>query len=255
MDSPSSAPKQRFSNRVTNYVRYRPGYPDAVIDLLREVTGLPSSAVVADVGSGTGISAELFLRHGYEVHAVEPNREMREAAEHWLGGRPGFHSVEGAAQATTLRDASVDLVAAAQAFHWFAGEATRQEFSRILKPGGWVALIWNERKLDSTPFLSGYEELLIQHATDYGQVRHENTGPEVLRSFFLNGEYETFAVPNEQHFDYEGLKGRLLSSSYAPAEGQPGHEAMIAELVRLFDEHQEDGRVTFAYDTRVHVGR
>lgn len=254
MAETSRAPEQRFSNRVANYVRYRPGYPDAVIAQLQAKTGIAPGAAIADVGSGTGISAELFLRHGYEVHAVEPNREMREAAEHWLGDKPGFHSIPGTAQATLLPDASVELVVAAQAFHWFAGPETRKEFSRILKPGGWVALIWNERLLDATPFLKGYEELLIKHATDYGQVRHENTGPEVLRSFFVNGEYETLVSPNEQKFDYEGLEGRLLSSSYAPAEGQPGHEAMIADLRQLFDTTAVHGKVSFLYETRVHAG-
>lgn len=250
----SCASELRFSNRVANYVRFRPGYPDEVIEQLKQATGLGGDSEVADVGAGTGISAELFLRHGYEVHAVEPNREMREAAEHWLGGRPGFHSVVGSGQATSLPDASVDMVVAAQAFHWFDPGPTRLEFSRILKPGGWVVLIWNERLLDSNPFLRGYEELLIQHATDYGQVRHENVGAEALSSFFLNGQYQTYSVPNEQHFDYEGLKGRLLSCSYAPAEGQAGHDAMIAALVRLFEDHQADGKVTFTYKTRFHVG-
>ena len=254
MSTPSRASEQRFSDRVANYVRYRPSYPDAVVAHLQNATGLAPSALVADIGSGTGISAELFLRHGYEVYAVEPNREMRAAAEQSLGDRPAFHSVTGTAQATTLSDHSMDLVIAAQAFHWFQGAATRQEFTRILKPGGWVALIWNERLLEATPFLHGYEQLHIQHATDYGQVRHENIGPEVLQSFFIDGQYQTFTAPNEQRFDFPGLKGRLLSSSYAPAEGQPGHEAMIADLARLFDAHQVNGQVSIAYDTRVHLG-
>lgn len=246
--------EQRFSDRVANYVRYRPGYPDAVVHRICALTGLAPASVVADIGSGTGISSEWLLRHGFEVHAVEPNREMRAAAEHWLGQRPAFHSVPGSAQDTLLPAACVDLVVAAQAFHWFQAQAARCEFSRILKPGGWVALIWNERHLDTTPFLRGYEELLIQHATDYTQVRHENVGPQVLRSFFLDGQYQTFTVPNEQHFDFEGLKGRLLSCSYAPAEGHPGHPAMIAALVRLFDQYQSGGKVSFIYETRVHLG-
>lgn len=248
------APEQRFSDRVENYVRYRPGYPQEILTMLQREIGLTSHAIIADIGSGTGISAELFLRFGCEVHAVEPNREMREAAERLLSRHPGFHSVNGGAQATTLPDQSVDLIVAAQAFHWFNTPETRAEFNRILKPGGHVVLIWNERKLDATPFLRAYEQLLLTCATDYTQVRHENIDEGALRSFFI-GSHDTHTFPNEQRFDFEGLKGRLLSSSYAPSEGQPRHDEMIAELRRIFDAHQVSGQVCFEYDTRVHVGR
>lgn len=247
------APEQRFSDRVENYARYRPSYPQEVIEMLQRVAALTPQSIIADVGSGTGISAELFLRFGYAVHAVEPNREMREAAERLLGGYPGFHSVSGSAQATTLADQSVDLIVAAQAFHWFNTPETRAEFSRILKPGGQVALIWNERRLDTTPFLRAYEQLLLTFGTDYAKVRHENINSGELSRFFA-GPYVTLTFPNEQHFDFEGLKGRLLSSSYAPAEGQPNHEAMIAELRHIYDAHQILGKVGFEYDTQVHIG-
>lgn len=254
MAASSSASELRFSDRVENYVRYRPGYPQEIIAMLQREAGLTLQSVIADVGSGTGISAELFLRFGCEVHAVEPNREMREAAERLLDGFANFHSVNGGAQATTLPDQSVDLIVAAQAFHWFNTTETRAEFTRILKPGGQLALIWNERKLDSTPFLKAYEQLLLTFATDYIKVRHENIDADELRRFF-SGAFVTHTFPNEQRFDFEALKGRLLSSSYAPASGQPGHDAMIAELRRIFDAHHESGIVRFEYDTRVHVGR
>lgn len=251
----SRAPESRFSDRVANYVRYRPSYPEGVIEMLRRETGLGPQSHIADIGSGTGISAELFLRAGCRVTGVEPNKEMREAAERLLAGHAAFRSVAGSCEATTLSDHSLDLVVAAQAFHWFKPEPTRAEFTRILRPGGWVVLIWNERKLDATPFLREYEQLLKEYATDYGTVRHENIGPERLASFFKGGEYTIHEFPNAQHFDYEGLKGRLLSSSYAPGEGQPGHEAMIAKLEDLFERHQVNGQVSIKYDTRVHVGR
>jgi SAM-dependent methyltransferase len=250
----SSKPEQRFSDRVANYVCYRPSYPVEVLEHLQSEIGLTPNSVVADIGSGTGISAALFLRYGCEVFAVEPNREMRAAAEQALSSYERFHSVDGKAEATTLPDRSIDLIVAAQAFHWFQGEATRAEFNRLLKPTGYVMLIWNERHLDTTPFLRGYEQLLLTHATDYAQVRHENIQSEALRAFFADGEYVTHVVPNKQRFDFEGLKGRLLSSSYAPAEGQSGHEAMIADLRRLFEAHQVDGQVCFTYDTRFHIG-
>lgn len=250
----SAAPEQRFSDRVENYIRYRPGYPQEIIAMLERDTGLSSRSIIADIGSGTGISAELFLHSGGEVHAVEPNREMREAAERLLGGYPRFRSVNGSARATTLPDQCATLIVAAQAFHWFHTPETRAEFTRILKPGGHVVLLWNERKLDATPFLRGYEELLLRFATDYTKVRHENIDAESLRRFF-RGPFVTHTFANEQRFDFESLKGRLLSCSYAPTAGQPGHEAMIDELRHLFDSYQESGIVRFEYDTRVHVGR
>jgi SAM-dependent methyltransferase len=256
MPTPDSrAPEKRFSDRVENYVHFRPRYPDEVIAMLKSDAGLAPEAVIADVGSGTGISTEPFLRVGCTVFGVEPNREMREAAEKFLAGYPAFHSVNGTAGATTLEACTVDIVVAAQAFHWFNTAGTRAEFSRILKPDGQVVLMWNERKLDATPFLRDYEKLLLRFGTDYSAVRHENIGGAELRRFFIGGRFRNHTFANQQQFDFDGLKGRLLSSSYAPPAGEPGHEVMMAELRRLFDAHEVDGRVTFEYDTRVYLGR
>ena len=246
-------PTARFSDRVADYIRFRPGYPDELVATLQREGGVGRDAVVADVGSGTGISTELFLRNGYEVYAVEPNREMREAAERWLGVDPHFHSVEGRAEATTLPSGSVDLVVAGQAFHWFDQERAREEFRRLLRSGdGLVALFWNSRRTD-TPFLTAYEELLFEYAIDYRQVNHRNIGPELLASFF-RGEYETRRFPTEQPFDLAGLRGRLLSSSYAPAPGHPLHAPMLARLEEIFGAHQAGGRVHFLYDTELFYG-
>ena len=244
----------RFSDRVRNYVLYRPGYPPAVLDVLRAEAGLAPGQEIADVGSGTGISARLFLDAGHPVHAVEPNAEMRAAAEGLLGADPRFHSVAGTAEATTLPDASVDLVVAAQAFHWFDPAAVRRDWRRILRPGGWMVLLWNARKTDTTPFLRDYEALLHAHGTDYAAVNHENVTAESIGAVLGEG-FGRRDVPNEQVFDLEGLTGRLLSSSYAPAEGHPGHAPMMQALERLFRTHAQDGRVRFEYDTQIYWGR
>ena len=254
MNYPASpAPETRFSDRVENYIRHRPGYPPGVLLRLVETTGLTPDSHVADIGSGTGISTRFFLEHGCRVSAVEPNPEMRAAAERLLASFPRFTSVDGKAQATTLPDHDVDLVIAAQAFHWFATPATRAEFTRILKPGGHIALLWNERELDTTPFLRDYEQLLLTYGTDYARVRHENTGQEHLDEFF-SGPFTLHTFTNRQTFAFDALKGRLLSSSYTPAEGHPAHEEMIARLHDIHSRHQINGVAEIDYTTRLYIG-
>jgi SAM-dependent methyltransferase len=245
---------RRFSSRVDNYVRYRPGYPAAVVDLLVAECGLRPGALVADVGSGTGLLTELFLKAGATMYAVEPNPEMRAAGERLLGGYAGFTSVDGTAEATTLPDASVDFVTAGQAFHWFDHARARAEFARILRPAGWAALVWNERR-SSTSFLVAYEQLLRDYALDYAAVDHRQIGAAEIAAFFTPGRYKVATFDNRQHFDFEGLRGRLLSSSYAPEAGHPRHAPMLGALRALFDAHQVDGVVAFEYDTNVYYGR
>ena len=250
-----SDPTGRFSSRVANYIRYRPDYPPALYQFLRDGIGMTNGVVVADVGSGTGIFARPLLEEGLTVYCVEPNEDMRRAAEELLGGYDGFQSVAAPAEATTLPRHSVNFVTCAQAFHWFDRDRAKAEFRRILKPGGQAILIWNERKTDATPFLRAYERLLLDVSPDYANVRHENVTVDVLRDFFGPGGFRTEVFPNYQHFDYAALAGRLLSSSYAPMAGHPRHEEMMARLQDAFDRHQSGGRVTFEYDTRLHVGR
>jgi SAM-dependent methyltransferase len=246
---------QRFSSRVEDYVRYRPTYPSELIAFLHDAIGLTPQSQVADVGSGTGISAELFLRHGCTVYAVEPNGPMRAAAERLLGSYPGFHSVNGTSVATGLAETSVDIVTAFQAFHWFDVAASRKEFARVLRPGGWTVLVWNDRRLSGAPFLEAYENLLLGLGTDYQRVRHNNVTDAVLAEFFGPGGFERHEIHNEQRFDFDGLRGRLLSSSYAPAAGQPGHEPMLHRLREIFDQFNEAGIVRMTYDTRIYYGR
>jgi SAM-dependent methyltransferase len=244
----------RFSDRVADYVRYRPGYPDELVETLKDSAGLTRSSVVADIGSGTGISANLFLLLGCEVYGVEPNREMRLAAEECFRDEGRFHSLDATAEATTLASGSIDLVAAGQAFHWFEPVSTRRQWLRVLKPQGQVALFWNNRRIDTTPFLIAYEKLLHEFGTDYKEVNHTRIDHAALAGFFGNKAFRSFRFPYSQSFDFEGLKGRLLSSSYAPARGHPDHEPMLQELRRIFEASAVNGRVSFDYDTELSVG-
>lgn len=246
---------KRFSSRVDNYIKYRPSYPQALIDLLAVECGLNSDSTIADIGSGTGILAELLLQRGYGVIGVEPNDEMRSAGDRLLQAYPRFTSVAGTAETTTLGDGSVDLITAGQAFHWFDHERFRAECVRMLKPSGFVALIWNDRRLDSSPFLQAYERLLLTHGTDYTAVNHKQFDDESMKRFFGAGRFRKASFENLQTFDFEGLKGRLLSSSYVPEADHPSYQPMLDELQQLFDQHQKRGQVVFEYDTIVYYGQ
>ena len=249
----------RFTDRVADYVRYRPDYPRALLDWLHVELGVDRSWKVADIGAGTGISSKMFLDAGHEVVAVEPNAAMREAAVAWLGGNSHFSAVDGSAEATGLADASIDLVSAAQAFHWFDQQAVKPEWRRILrqradgKPG-LVVVYWNSRRLTGTPFLEGYERLLLDYGIDYSSVSERYGDDGHMRQWFGAGLRGMASFPHSQRLDLDALRGRLLSSSYAPRAGQPGHEAMLDALARLFADTAVDGHVDFDYDTRIFAG-
>ncbi|HEV7889528.1 MAG TPA: class I SAM-dependent methyltransferase [Pyrinomonadaceae bacterium] len=251
----SADPTRRFSNRVEDYIKYRPDYPRAVVGLLEDECGLTRESVVADVGSGTGILSELFLSAGVRVYGVEPNREMREAGERLLAAYESFVSVDGRAEETTLSAASVDFVTAGQAFHWFDPAQARREFRRILRDGGWAVLVWNDRRTEGTQLLAEYERLLLEYGTDYKEVSSKWAAEESIKTLFGAGEVRTKTFDNEQVLDFDGLKGRLASASYAPVPGHPNHEPLMRELAALFESHQRGGHVVVEYDTKVFYGR
>ncbi len=245
---------ERFSNRVDNYVKYRPGYPKEVLDLFKEKMNLTEDSVIADIGSGTGISTKLFLENGNTVYGIEPNEAMREASKVFLQDFPNFISIDGTAENTTLADKSIDIINASQAFHWFEPAKTLAEFRRILKEDGFVSLIWNVRQLDSTEFLREYEQFLMNFGTDYKNVTREKFDKSELAEFFkIKLEGTTFSY--SQTFDFEGLKGRTLSSSYVPTEEDPRYKEMINELNRLFTKYQKEDTIDFLYDTKVYYAK
>jgi ubiquinone/menaquinone biosynthesis C-methylase UbiE len=242
-------PTERFSSRVEHYVCFRPGYPKEVIKVLQEECGLRLDSLVADVASGTGIFTRRLLENGNRVLGVEPNADMRRAGEEHCVQFSNFTSVTGTAEATTLDDHSVDIVTAAQAAHWFDRDKALAEFQRILKPGGYLVLLWNDRLIDSPGFNQDYEQLVLRYGTDYGEVKRR----DAAAAQFLEGiPHKKRILPNHQHMDFEALRGRLLSSSYIPQPGEPTYGPMILDLRRLFDAYQSDGRVQMGYDTKVY---
>jgi len=247
-------PTKRFSNRVDNYLKYRPGYPHEIIDLLKTECGLTPKSVVADLGSGTGLLSEMFLKEGNRVFGIEPNVEMRIAGEKALADYSNFVSIGSTAEQTTLPDHSIDFVIAGQAFHWFNREEARHEFLRILKPNGWVALVWNGFRGEKSPLIAGYQQILLRYGTDYQEVRREVIGLNI-ESFFAPGFCKSASFEYQQIFDCEGLKGRLLSASYAPQADHPDFNSMLEDLRRLFEATKKDGKVVFDYDTELYYGR
>jgi SAM-dependent methyltransferase len=251
---PAKNSTTRFSSRVDDYIKYRPRYPVEIIDLLAAKCGLTPESVIADIGSGTGILTKLFLENGNPVIGVEPNREMREAGEEYLAEYGRFTSMDATSEATRLPARSMDFIIAGQAFHWFDQAKTRVEFIRVLKDEGVVVLVWNDRRTDSTPFLRNYEALLQEFGTDYNEINHKNVQDKaVFAAFFGEPPFEA-TFDNVQQFDFDGLMGRINSSSYVPGRDDPRHAAMAKRAKEIFDRHQRNGKIAFEYDTRVFYG-
>jgi ubiquinone/menaquinone biosynthesis C-methylase UbiE len=251
------SPTKRFSDRVSYYVRSRPKYPAALLRFFQSELGLSPEDSVADIGSGTGFLTELFVRNGNPTFAVEPNQPMRTAAEEYLAEWSNFHSIDGTAENTTLPDASVALITAGQAAHWFNMDLASKEFVRILKPGGYVALVWNERVVGGSPFMDEYEKLVERYGQADGlpRVRQGDAGGDgsVQRLFGLSG-YQVRQFENPQMLDREGMIDRLTSSSYMPLPADAGYAEMIKSAQALFDKHQQNQSVRILHEARVYFG-
>ena len=254
--TPSRDPIHRFSDRAENYRRYRPGYPDELYGYLRQHAGLAAGDRGADLGSGTGLLSHLFLDRGHEVYGVEPNDAMRAAAEENLAGRQNFHSISGRAEAIPLQDASVDFAVAGQAFHWFDPKRTKVEVKRILRPGCQIALIWNNRQIEFNPFHRDYESLLERFGVDYARTaRRWAITDKGLAAWFAPHAILQASFPHSRRVNVAGLRGGLLSASYAPTPGHPKYLPMLAAVEELFARYQIDGFVEFVYKTVVYHGR
>jgi SAM-dependent methyltransferase len=247
-------PTKRFTDLVENYVKYRPGYPDEVIDFLKNDGKLTDDSIIADIGSGTGIFTNLLLKHGYKVFAVEPNQAMQQAAKQWHGSNENYTAIDATAEATTLPPKSIDLIVCAQAFHWFNDDRTRVEFNRILKDNGHAALIWNNRLADADDFSIAYENLLKRDSIDYNKVNHRNINDIDFKAFFKDG-YSVTKYANNQVFDEDGLLGRAFSSSYVPAQNTEEGQKFKKLLRDIFEQYNENGKVTFHYQTEIYLGK
>jgi SAM-dependent methyltransferase len=246
---------ERFSNRVSDYVKYRPDYPPALLACLQDECGLTAGSSVADVGSGTGKLTELLLAGGATVHAIEPNREMRGAAEALLRGRKGFISVDGTAEATTLPDASADMVTAGQAYHWFRPRQAAEEFRRILRRGGFAVLAWNDRDPAASPFLGAYDRFLREFSVDYSEVNHHATVNEEGLAEFFGGGFAKRTFPNPRRLDFEGLLGGYLSASYGLTREHPRFPEARERLEDIFDRYAVRGALEFPLRTRSYFAR
>jgi SAM-dependent methyltransferase len=244
---------QRFSDRVESYLAGRPRYPAEVVAHLENCGALPAGGVVADVGVGTGLSAEPFLAAGHRVIGIEPNAPMRAAGEEFLERFAGYRAQDGSADATGLAAGSVDLVLAAQAFHWFDPLAFRAESRRILRDGGWAALLWNDRDLSATPFLAGYEALMIEYGNDYQAIRYRHQGTEAIPLYFGGRTPAPVEFRHRRTMDWPTLAALAGSASYLPAPGQPRHAELMAALRALFDAEARAGTIDMRYVCRVHA--
>ncbi len=244
----------RFGPRAAAYARARPGYPDAVVDQLARVTKLAIGSVIVDLGCGTGLSSEPFLRAGFRVIGIEPNEAMRSHANRRLSAQSGFAAIDGRAESTNLNAACADLVIAAQAFHWFDVAATRTEALRILRRPALAALIWNDRRTQGSEFARGFESLLLGCSAEYVEVRHRHARVDRVEQFFGNGHWDSITVAHSDELDFDMLADRLNSASYVPAPGEPQHAPMMERLRELFVATARDGMVTMEFDTRVWYG-
>jgi ubiquinone/menaquinone biosynthesis C-methylase UbiE len=242
-----------FTPVADDYARYRPGYPMELLDEIVGVCGVQPTWQIADIGSGTGNLARLFLQAGYPVIGVEPNREMREAAECQLACYPAFRSLDGTAEHIPLADHSIDLITVGQAIHWFDIAQARNEFLRILRPGGWVAVTWNDGAGQDTAFAQAYRAI----KQTYAQLRTVvcdvplSTGVDSL----FGAEIPRHAsFPHTQRFDLPGFLGRIRSSGVLPQPGVPGCDELTHLLTDLFSHHQQDGKIVFHYMAQLYLG-
>lgn len=255
MDKSHLNSTKRFGNRVENYAKYRPSYPNEILESINEKMQKKSDYIIADIGSGTGIFSKLLLKTEKIVFGIEPNFEMREYAENYFVENKKFISINGTAENTGLKENSVDLITVAQAFHWFEVEPTKKEFIRIAKDDAYLMLIWNDRKIEKSGFSYEYEEMLKKECSEYSEVSHKNIIDKDIEEFYSPNKVEKIVFSNSQIFNYEELKGRLMSSSYVPVDNKEKMDRILKNLADIFERNSQEGKVKFEYNTTVYMGK
>lgn len=243
---------QRFGARADAYARARPAYPQQAVVALVRALALPAGSCIVDLGCGTGLSSEAFLRSGFRLIGVEPNQAMRAHAAQLSARYRRFAVVDGRAESTGLDAACADLVIAAQAFHWFDVEAARKEALRILRRPPRAALIWNDRRTEGSEFARGYEQLLLRFGTEYRAVQERHTQVDRLERFFGHARWRTIGIAHSTPLDFDTLAERLNSASYVPSPADPRHGPMMQALRELFAGTARAGMVSMEFETRIH---
>lgn len=251
----SKDPTEKFSDRAMNYHLYRPGYPEEIIAIIKEITKIKNDSKIADIGSGTGIFTQLLSKLGCIVYGVEPNKEMRELSDKVLSRNSNFVSVEGRAEKTTLQDNSIDLITVAQAIHLFETKTSLHEFNRILKNSGHIAFIWNERDNQSSAFQKEYDNFLIKNCPEYVKSPHKDVGKSLVFQYLREDSVVIHEFKNIQDFVWESFSGRVFSSSYTPNPNDINFEPFQKKLIKFFDKFQQDGKVLFEYVSHLYIGR
>ncbi|MEL7068836.1 MAG: class I SAM-dependent methyltransferase [Cyanobacteria bacterium J06581_3] len=251
---PEGGVQQIFASKVADYVASRPDYPAALFERLQTACNLQPGSVVADIGAGTGLLTHGLLKNGYQVVAVEPNQAMRRASDYALSKFSGYRSVEGAAESIPLEAGSVDLVTAAQAFHWFETARSRVECLKVLRPNAKVALIWNDRDLDDP-----LQEVINKIFGEYGGAKlaalaaHEKQRD--VTQFFGDTTPQQFSFPHEHRLTESGLLSLAFSRSYMPdRETSSGQDAMM-RIRQVFRQFVIADMVTVRYSTTAFIGR
>lgn len=252
LDLSKREPTSRFSDRVLDYEKFRPEYPGEIIDILIKECQI-QNLVVADIGSGTGKFTKLLIAAAKQVIAVEPNLKMREVIENKFRSISNFRSIGGTAEQVSLPDSSVDMITAAQSFQWFNKSKSKEEFIRILKRGGWVVLLWNNRNIES-PFEISYEELMSKYALPYPYKKKDDEFMKDIKDFYGESAFKFFELYSYQDLDYSGMKGRILSSSFIPKEESPNHKLLEKDIKSTFDHYQQSGRVRLSYKVDIYIG-
>lgn len=247
--------EDKFNGMGKVYSKYRPSYPLNFVDYLFTDVGMSQSSIIADVGSGTGILTRQLLEKGSNVYGIEPNADMRVIAETNLNNFPGFTSVSGSAENTTIDDNSVDYITVAQAFHWFDREKFKKECQRILKPEGKVILVWNTRDNENELVIENYEvnRKYCPNFKGFSDGMYGKTNNDDFSDFF-NGEYETKVFLNNLIFDMDGFIGRNLSASYALKSNDAQYNDYVNELKKIYEKYSNNGQLIMPNLTRSYVG-